>query len=107
MRTGPLAGTYDPQGAGKVLFVVFAAMAEVEREFIHERPLVGLDTAAANGKHGGRPPAVDGDMLAVALRRRDAKESVTAIAAHLGVGRSTLYRTLSAYDEATATTGRG
>ncbi|WP_239516371.1 helix-turn-helix domain-containing protein [Streptomyces sp. ICC4] len=30
-------------------------------------------------------------MLAVALRRRDAKESVTAIVKHLGVGRSTLY----------------
>ncbi|MFZ3475116.1 hypothetical protein ACODT4_39550 [Streptomyces sp. 2.9] len=36
-------------------------MAEAEREFIQERTLVGLDTAAANGKHGGRPPAVDGD----------------------------------------------
>ncbi|WUQ18334.1 recombinase family protein [Streptomyces sp. NBC_00236] len=70
IRTGPLAGIYDPHGAGKVPFVVFAAMAEVEREFIHERTLVGLDTAAANGKHGGRPSAVDGDMLAVALRRR-------------------------------------
>ncbi|MFH9575680.1 helix-turn-helix domain-containing protein [Streptomyces sp. NPDC017454] len=44
-------------------------------------------------------------MLAVALRRRAAKESVTAIAAHLGAGRSTLYRTLSAYDEAIATQG--
>ncbi len=42
-------------------------------------------------------------MLAAALRRRDAKESVTVIAAHLGIGRSTLYRTLSAYDEAIAT----
>lgn len=100
---GPLSGMYDPQGAGKVLFVIFAAMAEVEREFIHERTLIGLDTAAANGNHSGRPPAVDGDMLAVALRRRDAKESVTAIAKHLGVGRSTLYRTLAAYDEAAAT----
>ncbi|MEU3350969.1 helix-turn-helix domain-containing protein [Streptomyces sp. NPDC037389] len=39
-------------------------------------------------------------MLAVVLRRRDTKESVTAIAEHLGVGRSTLYRTLAAYDEA-------
>ncbi|SCF74032.1 Resolvase, N terminal domain [Streptomyces sp. Ncost-T10-10d] len=54
--TGPLSGMYDPQGAGNVLFVVFAAMAEVERECIHERTLIGLDTAAANGKHGGRPP---------------------------------------------------
>ncbi|MET9700018.1 recombinase family protein [Streptomyces sp. NPDC006529] len=94
---------YDPQGAGKVLFVMFAAMAEVEREFIHQRTLIGLDTAAANGKHGGRSPAVDGDMLAVALRRRDAKESITASASRLGVGRSTLYRTLAAYDEAAAT----
>ncbi|MFF4323193.1 helix-turn-helix domain-containing protein [Streptomyces sp. NPDC001568] len=39
-------------------------------------------------------------MLAVALRRRDAEESVTSIARHLGIGRSTLYRTLAAYDEA-------
>nr|WP_309136681.1 helix-turn-helix domain-containing protein [Streptomyces sp. FT05W] len=64
--------------------------------------MIGLDTAAANGKHGGRPPAIDGDTLAIALRRRDAKESVTAIAAHLGVGRSTLYRALPAYVEAIA-----
>ncbi|MFJ1805752.1 MULTISPECIES: helix-turn-helix domain-containing protein [unclassified Streptomyces] len=42
-------------------------------------------------------------MLAVALRRRDAKESVTVVAEHLGVGRSTLYRTLAAYDEAAVT----
>ncbi|MEU9498787.1 recombinase family protein [Streptomyces sp. NPDC048196] len=100
---GPLAGMYDPQGAGKVVFAVFAAKTEVEREFIHERTLIGLDTAAADGNHGGRPPAVDGDMLAVALRRRDANEPVTTIARHLGVGRSTLYRTLAAYGEAAAT----
>ncbi|MFF9010483.1 recombinase family protein [Streptomyces goshikiensis] len=63
--------------AGKGLFVVFAVMAEVEREFIHERTLTGLDTAAENGNHGSRPPAVD--MLAVAPRRHDAKESVASI----------------------------
>ncbi|MFI6122661.1 recombinase family protein [Streptomyces sp. NPDC051064] len=103
IRTGPLAGIYDPHGAGKVLFVVFAAMAEVEREFIHERTLVRLDTAAANGKHGGRPPAVDGDLLAVALARRDAKESVTPSPRTTASARSTLYRTLAAYDEAAAT----
>lgn len=48
---GPLSGMYDPQGAGKVLFVVFAAMAEVERESIHERtwtpPRRTATTAAA------------------------------------------------------------
>ncbi|MFJ2590415.1 helix-turn-helix domain-containing protein [Streptomyces sp. NPDC087538] len=39
----------------------------------------------------------------MALRRREAEESVTSIARHLGVGRSTLYRTFAAYDEAIAT----
>ncbi|MFF2078305.1 helix-turn-helix domain-containing protein [Kitasatospora sp. NPDC058162] len=71
-------------------------MAEVEREFIHEHTLIGLDTAAANGKHGGRPPALDDDQLAVALRRRDASKPITAIARHHGIGRSTLYRALAA-----------
>ncbi|MFD3872096.1 hypothetical protein [Streptomyces sp. NPDC058623] len=42
-------------------------------------------------------------MLAVDLRRRDAKESVT-VARHLGTGRPTPYRTLAAYDEAMAAT---
>ncbi|MFJ9459977.1 helix-turn-helix domain-containing protein [Kitasatospora sp. NPDC101447] len=45
----------------------------------------------------------DGDMLAVALRRGEANEPVTLIARYLGVGRSTLYRTLAAYDEVAAT----
>lgn len=54
--------------------------------------------------HGGRPPAVDGDMLAVALRRHDANEPVTSIARHRRRPLP-LYRTLPAYDEA-VTTGR-
>ncbi|MFE9468724.1 helix-turn-helix domain-containing protein [Streptomyces virginiae] len=40
---------------------------------------------------------------AVTLRCRDAQESITAIAPHLGVGRSTLYRALAACGEAIAT----
>ncbi|MFF2786253.1 helix-turn-helix domain-containing protein [Streptomyces sp. NPDC058049] len=74
-------------------------MVEVEREFIHERTLIALDSAASNGNHGGRPPAIDDDMLAVALPRRDADESVSAIPRRLGVGRSTLHRALSVYDD--------
>jgi DNA-binding phage protein len=38
---------------------------------------------------------VDADLLAVALARRERGESVTAIANHLGIGRSTLYRALA------------
>ena len=42
----------------------------------------------------GTPPAVDEDVLAIARARRQKGESVTAIARHLSIGRSTLYRAL-------------
>ncbi|NWF30888.1 recombinase family protein [Streptomyces sp. PKU-EA00015] len=97
---GPLAGIYDPRGAGKIVFTMFAVIAEVEREFIRDRSLEGLATAAANGRYGGRPAAIDADRFAVALaRRQNPKESVTSIARHIGVGRSTLYRAFAEYDQ--------
>ncbi|WP_330346603.1 recombinase family protein (plasmid) [Streptomyces europaeiscabiei] len=98
---GPLAGVYDPRGPGKLVFTVFAAFAEVEREFIRGRSLDGLATAEANGRYGGRPRSVDADALAVALarRKRTPPQSVTAIARDLGVGRSTLYRVLAEHEE--------
>jgi DNA invertase Pin-like site-specific DNA recombinase len=52
--------------------------------------------AQAQGRRGGRRPAVDEDVLAVARARQARGESVTAIAAHLKIGRSTLYRALGA-----------
>jgi hypothetical protein len=60
-------------------------------------------TAAAvtAGRRGGRPPVITDDQLDIARARQARGESVTAIAAHLGVGRSTLYRALQP-DDATA-----
>jgi len=95
--TGICAGLHRPTGAtiaDKMLFMVAAMAAEMERELIRERTLDGLAAAHAQGRRGGRPPALDPDTLAVALARRARGESVTAIAAHLGIGRSTLYRAL-------------
>jgi hypothetical protein len=66
----------------------------MERDLIKERTLDGLAAAAAQGRTGGRPPVLDPNTLAVALARRGRGESVTAIAAHLKIGRSTLYRAL-------------
>ena len=91
--TGICAGLHRPTGAtiaDKMLFMVAAMAAEMERELIRERTLDGLAAAHAQGRRGGRPPALDPDTLAVALARRARGESVTAIAAHLGIGRSTL-----------------
>jgi DNA invertase Pin-like site-specific DNA recombinase len=78
-----------------MLFMVAAMAAEMERDLIQERTLDGLAAAAAQGRRGGRPAAVDDDTLAVARARQARGESVTAIARHLKIGRSTLYRALT------------
>jgi DNA invertase Pin-like site-specific DNA recombinase len=96
--TGICAGLHKPNGqtiADKMLFMVAAMAAEMERDLISERTLDGLAAAAAQGRRGGGPPAVDDDTLAIARNRQARGESVTAIAAHLGIGRSTLYRALT------------
>jgi DNA invertase Pin-like site-specific DNA recombinase len=95
--TGICAGTHRPDGAtiaDKMLFMVAAMAAEMERDLIRERTLDGLRAAQAQGRRGGRPAAVDEDVLAVARARQSRGESVTAIARHLKIGRSTLYRAL-------------
>ncbi|MGW4957635.1 recombinase family protein [Nonomuraea sp. NPDC004186] len=58
MLAGPLTGSYDPSGTGRVLFAFFAAMAEPERENIREATLEGLHAAAPQGKPR-RTPASD------------------------------------------------
>jgi len=95
--SGVCAGVHRPNGASiadRLLFAVAALAAEMERELIRERTLDGLRAAAAAGRRGGRPPAVNPDQLDIAHARQARGESVTTIAAHLGVGRSTLYRAL-------------
>ncbi len=72
--------------------------AEMERDPIWERTLDGLRTAEAQGRRGGRPAAVNDDVLAVARARQSRGESVTAIARHLKIGRSTLYRALQPHE---------
>jgi len=97
--TGICAGLHKPNGqtiADKMLFMVAAMAAEMERDLIQERTLDGLRAAEAQGRKGGRPVVVDDDGLAVARARLAKGESVTAIAKFLEIGRSTLYRALEA-----------
>jgi DNA invertase Pin-like site-specific DNA recombinase len=101
--TGICAGLHKPNGqtiADKMLFMIAAMAAEMERDLIQERTLDGLAAAAAQGRRGGRPVAVDDDTLAVARARQARGESITAIAQHLKIGRSTLYRALTPTDPA-------
>ena len=75
--------------------MVTAMAAEMERDLTRERALDGLRAAQDHGRRGGRPAAVNDNTLAIARARRERGESVTSIAGHLGIGRSTLYRALN------------
>ena len=80
---------------GKLVFHVFAALAEVERDIIIERTQAGLAAARARGRRGGRPKVMDSNKAAIARQMYDSKEhTVTEIANTLGVSRATIYRYL-------------
>jgi DNA invertase Pin-like site-specific DNA recombinase len=80
---------------GKLIFHVFAALAEFERDLVRERTHAGLAAARARGRTGGRPGVMTPAKLAVARQLYASGEhTVTAIAATLGVSRSSIYRHL-------------
>lgn len=57
--------------AGRLVFHVFASIAQFERERIAERTKEGLQAAKARGRVGGRPPALTDDQKAEVRRMRD------------------------------------
>jgi DNA invertase Pin-like site-specific DNA recombinase len=80
---------------GRLVFHVFAALAEFIRELIVDGTHEGLAAARARGQRLGRPPAMNAEQIRQAramLTRPD--ESVSSIARLLGVSRSTLYKHL-------------
>ncbi len=82
---------------GKLVFHVFAGLAEFERSLIRERTRAGLDAARARGKKGGRPPKLNADDLKAAKALlADPEINVEEIARRLGVSSATLYRHMPA-----------
>jgi DNA invertase Pin-like site-specific DNA recombinase len=80
---------------GKLIFHIFGALAEFEREVIRERTNAGLQAARARGRFGGRPTIQSRDPKKIALARQlhdDEKTPVQDICNQLHIGRSTLYR---------------
>jgi len=55
-----------PSPGGRLVFHIFASLAEFERDIITERTNAGLAAARARGRVGGRPPSLTGDKLATA-----------------------------------------
>jgi DNA invertase Pin-like site-specific DNA recombinase len=81
---------------GKLVFHVFGALAEFERDLVRERTHAGLAAARARGRTGGRPKKLaDPKTLALAQRLYDeGGTDVATICRTLGVSRATLYRYL-------------
>ena len=79
--------------AGKLIFHVFASLAEFERNLIRERTMAGLRAARARGRNGGRPKKLKTkDIQAIRALMHAGELPVQDIAKRFGVSRSTLYR---------------
>jgi DNA invertase Pin-like site-specific DNA recombinase len=79
--------------AGKMVFTVLGAVAELERSLIVERVRAGLRNARAKGKTLGRPRVVVD--AATVSRLRNQGRTIREIAEHLGVSRSLVHKTLA------------
>ena len=84
---------------GKLVFHVFAALAEFERDLIRERTNAGLAAARARGRKGGRPTVMTPHKIRLAREMYGSRQyTVAAIAAALGVSRGSIYRHLGDLD---------
>ena len=77
---------------GKLIFGIFAALAELERDLIAERTRAGLEAARARGRKGGRPRKMTKQVLCMAMAAMaDRNSIVTEVAKNLGITPTTLY----------------
>lgn len=98
--TGHGAAIDTTTAAGKLVFGIFAALAEFERELIAERTRAGLASARARGKKGGRPFKMTAAKLRLAMAAMGQPETnVGDLCEELGITRQTLYRHVSPQGE--------
>lgn len=81
--------------SGMLVYHIFSAMAEFERNLLRERTNAGLKAARARGRTGGRPPALTTKQKSRAQRLYDSKEySITEICDMVGCSKPTLYKVI-------------
>lgn len=78
---------------GKLVFHLFAALAEFERGLIRERTVAALASARARGRTGGRPRSMgERDLMAAKALLADDQFTVAEVAKRVGISPATLYR---------------
>lgn len=82
--------------AGKLIFGIFAALSEFERELISERTKAGLASARARGRKGGAPFKMTAAKVQLAMAAMEQPQTKVAdLCRELGISRQTLYRHVS------------
>jgi DNA invertase Pin-like site-specific DNA recombinase len=90
---------------GRLIFNIFAAFSEMERELIRERVIAGLEIARQKGRIGGRPKSVTPEKLVTLLSLKRAGDfPVSEICKMVGVTRSVYYRAVSGAAEGSDST---
>ncbi|MCF2443386.1 recombinase family protein [Dyadobacter sp. CY345] len=85
---------------GKLVFHLFGALAEFERNLIQERTMTGLSAARVRGRLGGRPKVLNADKQQLAVQLYEAKKtSVKKICEMLEISKPTLYSYIRANDK--------
>lgn len=78
---------------GKLIFHLFGALAEFERNLIRERTQAGLQAARARGRRGGRRQKLTPQQIEIGRSlAADPKQSISSICEHLDISRPTYYR---------------
>ena len=83
---------------GRLIFHLFGALAQFERDLIRERTRAGMAAAAARGRRGGRKPTMTEEKLRRARALLGSGLSVREIAARIKVGKTSLYAALTPGD---------
>jgi DNA invertase Pin-like site-specific DNA recombinase len=82
--------------SGKMIFGIFAVIAEFEKDQLRQRTMAGLAAARARGRVGGRPRSLDADAIKTARALLESGQFTRAeIAAKVGASRHTLWRALT------------
>ena len=91
--TGQGADIDTTTASGKLVFGIFAALAEFERELIREHTIAGLQSARARGMKGGRKHHLTKSQVRLAQASMKNRETnVSELCRELGISRQTLYR---------------